>query len=113
MVKTFFLGYIFLLQACSINQQLDKLSDASISGTKNVYIVEEDVSLKLYIVLKYPHIVEDIIFGEGPYIRTLIQLANRDNRNYLVELNKLRKILSSSNGIYGFSEDIENNYKNN
>jgi len=113
MNKYFFLGYIIFLQACSINQPPDIIDDMSINNIKNSYITEEDPSLKLYIVLKYPHIVENIISGEGPYIRALIQLSNKHERKYQPELLELRKILNSSKGIYDFSERIENNYKSN
>lgn len=93
---------VILVQSCNIGGQTvrdDGRSDKSL-------IVEEKNDLQMFVLLKYPYLVEDIGRGDGPYLRALLQLIGHSPEVNQAHIPVIRSLLLASVDIYDFSNRL-------
>lgn len=87
-----------------IESSNDELSQSSL-------IVEETVNLQEYIVLRYNGISNDLIAGDGPHLRALLQIVNIKDYNVTDEVKRIRILLRNSLSIFEFSDALISYYQ--
>lgn len=74
--------------------------------SKELLVIEEKNDLQMFVLLKYPYLVEDIGRGYGPHLRALLQLIDKSSEVNEEHIPAIRTLLLASTDIYDFSNRI-------